>query len=232
MLPQQSQYPSEHGSITFERAAKVLFVHGHTNIMNLCIHIPHDAEYRDEMVQIYTQAAFDHNRKLVENPTHIDAGFDLYYKPPPADIDTSMQCVMLNSHSHRGGRYIMKFPVKCAAQMAYIKLLEYGVCISNMYNTGYYVYPRSSLSDTPLRLANSVGIIDAGYRGNIAFRFDVVHDSVLTANPGRYMQICAPQLCPIYVSIVDSEEQLGHTWRGSGGFGSTGSGIDNTPMSS
>ena len=27
---------------------------------------------------------------------------------------------------------------------------------------GYYLYPRSSISKTPLRLANSVGIIDAG----------------------------------------------------------------------
>ena len=32
----------------------------------------------------------------------------------------------------------------------------------------YYLYPRSSMgAKTPLRLANSVGIIDAGYRGNI-----------------------------------------------------------------
>ena len=31
----------------------------------------------------------------------------------------------------------------------------------------YYLYPRSSIIKTPLRLANSVGIIDSGYRGNI-----------------------------------------------------------------
>ena len=32
---------------------------------------------------------------------------------------------------------------------------------------GYYLYPRSSIVKTGLRLANSVGIIDAGYRGEI-----------------------------------------------------------------
>lgn len=32
---------------------------------------------------------------------------------------------------------------------------------------GFYVYPRSSISKTPLRLANSVGVIDQGYRGEI-----------------------------------------------------------------
>ena len=35
-------------------------------------------------------------------------------------------------------------------------------------NCSYYLYPRSSISTkTPLVLANSTGIIDAGYRGNI-----------------------------------------------------------------
>ena len=33
--------------------------------------------------------------------------------------------------------------------------------------SAYYLYPRSSLSKTPLMLANHVGIIDMGYRGNI-----------------------------------------------------------------
>ena len=34
-------------------------------------------------------------------------------------------------------------------------------------NVSYYLYPRSSIIKTHLRMANSVGIIDAGYRGNI-----------------------------------------------------------------
>ena len=36
----------------------------------------------------------------------------------------------------------------------------------------FYVYPRSSISKTPLRMANSVGIIDSGYRGNLKFAVD------------------------------------------------------------
>jgi dUTPase len=39
--------------------------------------------------------------------------------------------------------------------------------------TAYYLYPRSSMgSKTPLRLSNSVGIIDAGYRGYLIGMFD------------------------------------------------------------
>ena len=33
--------------------------------------------------------------------------------------------------------------------------------------TGCLLYPRSSLSKTPYMLANSVGVIDAGYRGEV-----------------------------------------------------------------
>ena len=90
------------------------------------------------------------------------------------------------------------------------------------YNTGYYLYPRSSLSKTPLRLANSVGIIDAGYRGNIIGAFDSQTDYVV--NPGdRLVQICAPGLVPIYVEIVDDIDELKmNTERGIKGFGSSG----------
>ena len=44
--------------------------------------------------------------------------------------------------------------------------------LKNNKNIAYYLYPRSSISKTPLRLANSVGIIDSGYRGSIMAVFD------------------------------------------------------------
>ena len=101
------------------------------------------------------------------------------------------------------------------------------------YNTGYYLHPRSSLSKTPLRLANSTGIIDSGYRGRILAMFDVVNLDNYKSDDrdfdycgekfDRYVQICAPGLVPILVEVVDTEANLGHmTKRGEGGFGSTG----------
>ena len=54
----------------------------------------------------------------------------------------------------------------------------------------YYLYPRSSISKTPLRLCNSVGIIDAGYRGNImAFVDNIDEDYDLGT---RLFQLCDP----------------------------------------
>jgi len=87
-------------------------------------------------------------------------------------------------------------------------------------NTGFYIYPRSSISKTPLRLANSVGIIDSGYRGNLMLAFDNIKEFPYTIQKGqRLAQICSPLLDPIWFDIV---ETLSETDRGAGGFGSTG----------
>jgi len=91
---------------------------------------------------------------------------------------------------------------------------------SSERNMSYYLYPRSSLAKTPLRLANSVGIIDAGYRGNICAFVDNIKGETYRIDQGtRLFQICSPTLEPIEYTIVNS---LSETSRGSGGFGSTG----------
>jgi dUTP pyrophosphatase len=101
------------------------------------------------------------------------------------------------------------------------------------HNVSYYLYPRSSISKTPLMLCNSVGIIDAGYRENIiaALKYmpnpdDLNFDDKLDKNAKyvlkkgtRIAQICSPTLTSLNHQIVDT---LSETKRGSGGFGSTG----------
>jgi len=83
---------------------------------------------------------------------------------------------------------------------------------------GYFLFARSSISKTNFRLANSVGIIDSGYRGNLCAYFDVKNES--TTEPyQRLVQICAPSLEPFRIEIVDSLDQ---TERGECGFGSSG----------
>ena len=87
----------------------------------------------------------------------------------------------------------------------------------------YCMYARSSISKTPLMLANHVGVIDSGYRGILmaAFRnLDLLSDFKIEKNT-RLVQITHPNLRPVFVKIVD-ESELSNTSRGSGGFGSTG----------
>jgi len=102
----------------------------------------------------------------------------------------------------------------------------------NNYYVSYYLYSRSSTATkTPLRLANSVGIIDSGYRGTIKASFDFnlayfnnIKNYSIQSN-SRYVQITPPDLSnfPMRVIIVDDINQLGgNTSRGHHGFGSTG----------
>lgn len=88
-------------------------------------------------------------------------------------------------------------------------------------DVSYYLYPRSSMgAKTPLRLCNSVGIIDKGYRGEIiAFVDNVSHEAFHIRAGERYFQLCAPNLAGIQFSLVN---ELDNTTRGTGGFGSTG----------
>lgn len=86
----------------------------------------------------------------------------------------------------------------------------------------YYLYPRSSISKTPFRLANSIGIIDSGYRGNIIAALDYNAEYVLEKGQ-RIVQLCSPTLDPIQLVVCDSKEEMDmNTARSTGGFGSTG----------
>jgi dUTP pyrophosphatase len=89
----------------------------------------------------------------------------------------------------------------------------------------YYLYPRSSIVKTPIRMSNSVGIIDSGYRGEITAFVDMIdttRNSFSCSAMDRYFQICHPSLHIFKVILVDSLEELGTTCRGARGFGSTG----------
>ena len=98
--------------------------------------------------------------------------------------------------------------------------LGLGIACSPSNSSGYYLYPRSSISKTPFRLANSVGIIDVGYRGEISVMVDNMSSEPQTINQGdRLFQLCSPDLQTIEINIVD---ELDSTLRGMGGFGSTG----------
>jgi dUTP pyrophosphatase len=97
----------------------------------------------------------------------------------------------------------------------------YDIPTSRWKTTGFYIYPRSSISKTPLMLANHTGIIDSGYRGCLigAFRNLDTNEYYVQAMT-RLLQICAPDLRPILVQTV-SPGFFEETTRGEGGFGST-----------
>ena len=69
-------------------------------------------------------------------------------------------------------------------------------------------------------MSNSVGIIDAGYRGNIMVAVDNISDEDYQIQSGqRLFQICPWNDYKVNLEIVDI---LSDSDRGNGGFGSTG----------
>jgi dUTPase len=92
----------------------------------------------------------------------------------------------------------------------------------------FWMLPRSSISKSGLRLANSVGLIDAGYRGTIKAACDGV--AAVEANT-RLFQLAAPDLLPWDEVRVVAEIPGGATLRGAGGFGSTGGGASGAGVS-
>lgn len=149
-----------------------------------------------ELREKYMISVEEHNRQV--NSSHPNSGFDLF---SPEDIETNLNTIKLDTQ------------VTCS------------MIDDNKQNCGFYLYPRSSISKTNLRLANSVGIIDSGYRGHLLAIFDIRRNdyvSITIEKHSRLLQICCGDLQPFIVILVDDKILLGETERGSGGFGSTG----------
>ena len=161
----------------------------------------------NELKELYREKIDEHNNKI-KNNSFPDAGFDLFC-PEKKDI-------------HYNRRNMIDLQIKCAM---YKNVNCDGGPVKRYLS--YYMYPRSSISKTSIRLANSVGIIDSGYRGSLIgafrclpyFKNDIASNYTVIANT-RLLQICHPTLCPIYVTIVNAND-LSSSVRGDGGFGST-----------
>jgi dUTP pyrophosphatase len=101
--------------------------------------------------------------------------------------------------------------------------IKYGTGIAVEIPEGYVglLFPRSSVSKTNLSLANSVGVIDSGYRGQIMCVFNKVNNPMLSSyNVGDKIAQLVIVACPQF--IVKEVTELSDTERGEGGFGSTG----------
>lgn len=114
-------------------------------------------------------------------------------------------------------------------------------CVDDkIYHTN--IFPRSSISNKNLTLANSIGLIDAGYRGELLVRFKYVtqpedicarvhgHQATIPiftkvnmekvyTKGERIAQLVIAETHAVEFEVVDD---LSDTDRGAGGFGSTG----------
>ena len=180
------------------------------NYLILMLYVDDTFEHASHLKQKYLAAIEAHNSALVNN-NYPDAGFDLF--------------VPLELNPNEGELNMVDLKVKTS------------MCIlgddgNRCIPLNYYMYPRSSMSKTPLRMANSVGIIDSGYRGTLKVPLDYIPsliphgENYICQKHTRLVQICSADLKPIFVKMVEHEHDLDFldspSERGVGGLGSTG----------
>jgi len=188
------------------------------NKLDLChtlkIKVADECPNRESVVEYYSSIA---NKVSYEGDCGVDLIFpeDVYFRVDTVTkIGLGIQCEMNTPN------------------VKMIETLENMTCVRVSKNSnkgeGYMLVPRSSISSTPLCMANSIGIIDQGYRGEIivpirCFR-DVNHSSTIIEDNysvkqhQRLFQIVAFDGKPIRIEVVT---ELSKTKRGESGFGST-----------
>lgn len=161
----------------------------------------------DELFKKYEQKIENHNNMINDN-IYPDSGFDLLIPEEDSGIIRGNQ------------RKKIDYKVICTMEG------------NNNTFIPFYIYPRSSISKTPLQMCNNVGIIDSGYRGHLMSYFanhnTIIENSIETSSEymiepySRLTQICHPTLQPFYVVLENNRDFFENTERGDGGFGSTG----------
>jgi dUTP pyrophosphatase len=162
---------------------------------------------------LYNNHVEQHNKEIA-NSRFPNSGFDLFSATPtdvPADPAKST---------------LIKLGVR-AEMVAYksskvISVNDHSEEIVTI-PCAYYLMPRSSFSKTPLMQSNSIGLIDAGYRGEIMAPVrNLSKEPYTVAGDTRLFQLVHPNAEPFMVKLVSTVEELSSTERGAGGFGSTG----------
>lgn len=159
----------------------------------------------DKMFGIFNAAAEKYHSYAIELPIQLEEGAQVptYAHDSDAAADMyAMEDTTISAHS-------TGTPVKTGV---HIQLPEGWVA---------FVLPRSSIgAKTPLRLSNSAGVIDSGYRGEVRALYDNIGDEPYQIHKGdRIAQMLVMPSYRFKANIVDSLEDSD---RGEAGFGSTG----------
>jgi len=153
---------------------------------------------------LYIMADNDNVKALLEaqlkNHRFTDSGFDIPMVAQSIDMSTKTSCFSL------------------------------GIRVAAGDSRPCLLLPRSSIYKTPFRLCNSIGMIDAGYRGEVKAMVDNMEETTMHINEGtRMFQICRHNFLPWDSIVIVDELPAPTDDRGSGGFGSTGLQIENHP---
>lgn len=161
----------------------------------------------EKMFKIFEDAAEKYHSYSIELPMTVDteagAQVPTYAHETDAAADLyAMEDVEIPAHS-------------------YGNKLRTGVKIQLPEGWLAFILPRSSIgAKTPLRLSNSVGLIDSGYRGELGILYDNTSDDKYFITKGdRIAQLLVMPSYRFQAKVVDSLEDSD---RGETGFGDSG----------
>ena len=161
----------------------------------------------NKLFNIFEQAVIKYHSYSIELPMTVDtkagAQVPTYAHETDAAADLyAMDDVIIPAHS-------------------YGNKLRTGVKIQLPEGWLAFILPRSSIgAKTPLRLSNSVGLIDSGYRGELGILYDNTSNEDYYINQGdRIAQLLVMPSYRFQAKVVDI---LADSDRGEGGFGASG----------
>ena len=145
--------------------------------------------------------------KQIKERDIMDAGFDLFV--PDTHVIRKMMTSNLIDHK-----------VQIEYHRFYSSDPEAKFYFGESEQSHILMIPRSSMGKSSLRLSNSIGLIDAGYRGNLKAYVDNIGTEKEVKAGTRLFQLIVGENCEIQIV-----EELSGSKRGKDGFGSTGNTI-------
>lgn len=153
----------------------------------------------------------------------IDDSMKHYYQNHKSAYNTDSGVDLFVSEDYCIPASYMSFKLLSGVQLEMINTeekIEDNKELSDNKEVGYMLVPRSSMIKTGLRTSIPIGIIDAGYRGEIVFYVDnLTNENIFIKKGTRLFQVVGPGMIPIHLKIVD---KLSDSERGWKGFGSSG----------
>ena len=180
---------------------------------------------------VYGENQFTGNKKVLVDKVMektfsiFDAAIEKYHSfsiELPMTVDTEAGAkVPTYAHDTDAAADIYAMADQTISAHTYGNMIRTGVKIQLPEGWQALILPRSSIgTKTPLRLSNSVGLIDSGYRGELGVLYDNTSDTDYQISAGD--RIAQLLVMPTYRFKAQVVDVLADSDRGEGGFGASG----------
>lgn len=133
-------------------------------------------------------------------------------------LDKNVQLPKQGTQGAAGIDFYLPQPVRFWPKRS--KKVPLGVAVEIPEGYVMLLIPRSSTWKTPLRMPNSVGVIDSDYRGEVCALLR--NTSIFTTKADIGERLVQGVIVPVPSVQIKEVDELSETSRGVGGLGSTG----------